>query len=137
MVCRLPSSSRYWNRSCPGRSWHALTIFATRRSLTRRFHFLPLLPLNSNRSSAPFDLHVRVAQGGEPVALVLLGVIDIADADERVLQEMDDRRQHLFARQTAQAHVLGRCVLRIAGSACAKASMCSYFVLSRTSRKAA
>ena len=106
MVCRLPSSSRYWNRSCPGRSWHALTIFATAAVLDLKVPLLAALALELEPQLGPFDLHVRVAQGGQPVALVLLGVIDIADADERVFQEMDDRRQNLFARQTPQAHVL-------------------------------
>src|SRR5260370_177468 len=32
MVCRFPCASRYWNSSCPGRSWHCCTMRASRLS---------------------------------------------------------------------------------------------------------
>ena len=97
----------YWNSSCPGRSWQALTIFATRRSFTCSCQVLPLLPLNWKRSSRAFHLDVRIAQGREAVALVLLRVVVVADADQRGLEQVHHGGQHLLARQAAQRHVLG------------------------------
>ncbi len=49
----VPSGSRYWNSSCPGRSWQALTIRATRRSFSDTSQVLPLLPLKRNDRAAP------------------------------------------------------------------------------------
>jgi hypothetical protein len=49
---------------------------------------------------------VTVLQGREAVAVVLLCIVIISDADQLGLQKMDHGRQHLFARQSAQGHVL-------------------------------
>jgi hypothetical protein len=49
---------------------------------------------------------VTVLQGREAVAVVLLCIVIISGADQLGLQKMDHGRQHLFARQSAQGHVL-------------------------------
>jgi hypothetical protein len=48
---------------------------------------------------------MRIVEGGEPIALVVPGVVAVADADQRRLQEIDDGGQHLLARQAAQRHM--------------------------------
>jgi hypothetical protein len=52
------------------------------------------------------DGDMVILESGEAVAAVLFGVVVIAYADERGFQKMYDGRQHLFARQPSQAHVL-------------------------------
>ena len=63
------------------------------------------------------DVDVVVANGGQAVRLVRLGVLLIADADQRGLQQLHDGGQHLFAWQTRQLQVpvdaganLGECL---------------------------
>src|SRR5579884_2185622 len=51
IVRSSPSSSIYWNSSCPGKSWQRLTIRASWRSLTSIVCSLPLLPRNGNEPS--------------------------------------------------------------------------------------
>src|SRR3954452_10216319 len=52
------------------------------------------------------DVHVLVAQGGEPKGVVLFGVLLVADPDEGRLQQLDDRGEHLLPPQAALRHVL-------------------------------
>jgi len=54
----------------------------------------------------PFDGDVAVFERGQAVAVVLLCVFIVPDTDERRLQKMDNGRQYLFARQSAQGHML-------------------------------
>ena len=51
------------------------------------------------------DVDVLVAQGGQAEGVVLLGVLLVADADQRRLEELDDGRQHLLAPQAALRQV--------------------------------
>ncbi len=53
-----------------------------------------------------FDRDVVAFESGQPIALIVSRIFVIADADQRRLQKMHDRRQNLLARQPAQAHVL-------------------------------
>src|SRR3954454_1544830 len=52
------------------------------------------------------DVHVLVAQGGEPKGVVLFGVLLVADPDEGRLQQLDHRGEHLLPPQAAPRHVL-------------------------------
>ena len=52
------------------------------------------------------DGDMAILESGEAVAAVLFGVVVIAYADECGFQKMYDGRQHLFARQPPQGHVL-------------------------------
>ena len=45
-------------------------------------------------------------EGRQSITLIVPRIFVVADADQRRLQEMHDRRQNLLARQPAQAHVL-------------------------------
>src|SRR6266478_6173563 len=53
MLCRLPSSSMYWNNSEPGRSRHLFTIRASLRSLTMLRCRTPLLARKSSSTCPP------------------------------------------------------------------------------------
>src|SRR5690606_11994550 len=46
-----------------------------------------------------------VAQGGEAVAPILAGVLVVADANERLLQQSHDQGEHLLAREAASSEV--------------------------------
>ena len=52
------------------------------------------------------DGDVPVLQSGQPIAIVLLRVVLVADADQRRLKKMNDGCQYFFARQSAPSHVL-------------------------------
>src|SRR5947209_10626566 len=47
-----------------------------------------------------------VAEGGEPIALVFLGITVVANPDKGRLQEVYDRGQNFFTRKPLQRHVL-------------------------------
>ena len=78
---------------------------AMRRSRMLSRHVLPLLPLKWNRISDAVHLQVTAAQRRQPIAAVLLGIAVVADADERLVEQADDGRQHLLARHAALGHV--------------------------------
>jgi hypothetical protein len=48
---------------------------------------------------------VPVAHRRQPERAVLLGVLAVAHADERPLQEADDEREHLLARQPGTGEI--------------------------------
>ncbi len=54
---------------------------------------------------AAVDLDVAVAHRGQAEALVVAGVLRVADADQRGLEQAHDGRQHLLARQAAAPEV--------------------------------
>ena len=80
------------------------------------------------------DFDVRVAQRRQAERAIRSRVLVVADANQRLLEQLHDRREHLLARQALAAHVLGWSCRRMAGSACANPIMRWYFVSSRTSR---
>ncbi len=82
------------------------------------------------------DRRVPVLQRGQAIAVVVPGVIVIPYADQRGLQEMHDGCQNFFRGRPRNA-ICSRTVSRMEDSASANATTCSYFVLSRTSRKCA
>ena len=97
---------------------HVLQQFLSGQILAR-FYYLgdapvpdpqrPLLAALAGKAEAHLvsvDGDMAVLESGEAVAVVLFGVVVIAYADQRGFQKMYDGRQHLFARQSAQAHML-------------------------------
>ncbi len=64
------------------------------------------LTLEAEGDLRAVDLDVLVAQRGQAVAAVFLGVLLIPDADVRLLHEADDGGEHLFARKAGEAQVL-------------------------------
>ena len=103
-------TGRAAGRAIPG---SARTMRAMRRSRIFSFHILPLLPLNSKRSSPGVTVHVPVAQRGQPVAFVGAGVVLVADADERRVEQMHDGGEHLAAAEPWRC----ACARRSAGAA--------------------
>ena len=81
----------------------------------------------------PADPDVPVAHRGQAERLVGPGVFLVADPDQGRLQEPDDRRQHLLARQPGRARSAS-VRFRIAGNAEANAIIRPYFDSSRTVR---
>ena len=80
-------------------------ILAMRRSLPQR----PLFTAFTSEAETHFvsvDGDVSVLKSGQTVALVLLHVVVVSDPDERRLQKMNDGCQNLFARQSAQGHMV-------------------------------
>ena len=116
-------------------SRHALTMRASRRSSRSISCSTPLLPRNAKRtraavtSTCPSRIVVR------PNERFCSRVLVVADADQRLLEQLHDRRQHLLARQPRASADPRSVRRRIAASACANAIMRSYFVSSRTSRQ--
>ena len=70
-----------------------------------------------------------------PNELFCSRVLVVADADQRLLEQLDDRREHLLARQAGQRAGRARSRARICGSASPNAIIRSYLVSSRTSRQ--
>ena len=66
----------------------------------------PDLPRNRKRTDATLDRRVPVAQGRQPERPVEPGVLVVADADQRQLEQADDGRQDLLARQAARGEVV-------------------------------
>jgi hypothetical protein len=69
----------------------------------------PLLAALASEAKANFvaiDRDVTVLQRGDAIAVVLPGVIIVANADERRIQQVDNSGHDLFARQAAQRDVL-------------------------------
>jgi hypothetical protein len=92
-------------------------ILAMRRSLTPQRPLLAAFTSEAETHLVSVYRDMAVLQGCEAVAVVLLCGVVISDADQRGLQKMDHGRQHLFARQSAQGHMLpdllsdgGQCV---------------------------
>jgi len=81
-----------------------LTIEAMRLSSTRSFHRFPDLP-ELEPQHTPADRDVLASHGRESVGFVLLGVLGVADPDQRLFEEADDRGEHLLARQSLELHV--------------------------------
>ena len=86
-------------------SRHALTVRARRRSFRSMSCSTPLLPRNRNRTTRPVHLDVRVAHRRQPERLVLFRVLVVADADERLLEQLHDRGEHLLARQVGRPEI--------------------------------
>ena len=80
---------------------------ARRRSLRSISCSTPLLPRNENRTPLALEFHVRVAQRRQAVRAIRSRVLVVADANQRLLEQPDDRCEHLLARQALAAHVLG------------------------------
>ena len=96
---------------------------------------LAALALELEAQLAAVHLDMRVAQRRQAVALVLLGVV--ANCRRGSGSSRGDARPSPAPfRAAGRAAPCARRSCRIAGSAAANSSMCSYFVLSRTSRKA-
>ena len=85
-VRRFFCSSRYWKRSCPGRSWRRLTIFSRRRRIVGSSRY-PALPLNWNRrvrrSRARPILQRRQIRMNRSSC-----IFGVADPDQRLLEEL-------------------------------------------------
>ncbi len=108
IVCRCAvRSSTYWNSSYPGRSRQALTIRASRASCRSMACSMPLLPRNSKRTAAPQIARVAIAHRRQADRPVGARVFLVADADQRLLEELHDRREHLVARKPAPCEVGG------------------------------
>ncbi len=80
----------------------------TRGSETLTSCFLPRLALEHEIEPGRCGLHVRVAQGREPVGVVGTGVLLVADAYERRLEQPHDRGEHTLAVQTRTRKILPR-----------------------------
>ena len=63
------------------------------------------MPVKSKSSTSPTTSTWSRLEGGEPVRLVLRRVGLVADADERLVEQLDDEREHLLARQAAAPQV--------------------------------
>ena len=100
-----PSSSSYWRRSWPGRSWQRATTRASRRSRSVTSCALAALAVEPEPDPGAVDRRVAVAQRREAERLVEPGVLLVADPDQRQLEQPDDRRQHLLAGQARAAEV--------------------------------
>jgi hypothetical protein len=57
-----------WISSWPGSSWQALMIFATRLSLTRNDHCLPLFTREAETHLVSVNRDVPVLQGRQAIA---------------------------------------------------------------------
>ena len=79
---------------------------AMRRSRTSEPPDLSALALEIEAQLGAVHLHVPVLQRGQAVALVLLGVLVAADADEGGFQQLHDGGQHFLPRQAAQREVI-------------------------------
>jgi hypothetical protein len=66
---------------------------------------LAVLAVEPEADPGALDTRVAVAQRREPERLVEAGVLVVADADQRELEQPDDRRQHLLARQARAGEV--------------------------------
>jgi hypothetical protein len=69
----------------------------------------PLLPALTGEAEADLtsiNRYVAILQRGEPVAIVLLGVVVVSDPDERRFQQVHDGGQHLFTWKATERHVL-------------------------------
>ena len=91
-----------------------------RRSLTRSDHCLPLLPVKRKRTSFPSTATCRVFERRQAIAVVLLGIVVVPDANERGFQKMDDGGEDLLARKTAAAPCARVTFARTPGSALGK-----------------
>src|SRR3954468_31908 len=67
---------------------------------------LAALALEFEFQLAAIDRDMAVAQGRQAKTVVGLGVILIADADQRRLEQMHDDGENLLTRQVAQPHML-------------------------------
>ena len=80
------------------------------------------------------DLGVRIPHGRQPDRTVVAGIFFVADADERSLEQPDDRGENLLARQARPPQVAPRSAGGSAASARANGMSRPYFASSRTSR---
>ena len=69
------------------------------------FVALAALAAKADVDTAAVDRDMAIAQRGQAEALVRLGVFGVADADKRHFHQANDRRQNLFARQTAAPQI--------------------------------
>ena len=67
---------------------------------------LAALALEVEAQLRAVDVDVAVLEGGQAIALVLLGVFVAADPDEGRLQKIDDGGENLLTRQAAQSQML-------------------------------
>jgi len=77
-----------------------------RRSRTLSFQTLPPLPLKLNLRAPHQPARGGSLQRGQAIAFVGARVLVVAHPDERSLQQVDNRRQHLLPAQSAQSQML-------------------------------
>ena len=102
---RTPSPSWYWNRTSPGRSRQRRITDTTRSSSIVILWCLPDLPRKSSTTPPPALAHVAVAQGRRAERAVLAAIALAADANEGLIHQAHDRRQHALLAQRGQAQV--------------------------------
>src|SRR6478736_6571646 len=111
-----PSSSRYSNSFCPGKSCTLPTIFVIRRSLYVAVLFGSAFSLKTKTQFRTVYIHMPALHRRQAKRFVVARVLFITDTNKCLLQQLDNGGEHFVLLQAGQSKIcfhafanLGQC----------------------------